>query len=427
MKKIFSVCVGLLFVIFCLSFNGCNNDETASGSFSVNPDTFIKFNTVYNSEYTAPNQKNIYVTNNGSSSVTANLSLSGDDSAFSISASSISIGANTNNSFQVSAKTGLGWGSYKAVVTVSAENYASKKVELRFNVIEPIPEKHLYIAFGQSNMQGPGEIRDQDKENISDRWQVLNIVTGTYGGQNRTKGAWYKAVPPLIIAGNLVNYLGINIGLGPSDHFGQTITNNTPSHITIGLAAVAHGDLALASFHKTKGAEYFADGSTGKEGGRPSDTEKQGWTRYTTTGGYTSIYDAIISNVKKAQTDGWVVKGIIMHQGESGRGLTYTTWQEMLKEIYDDMLSDLSLPPNSVPILMGQLWNAGIGPNGYLNANNTLIKSVIPNAWVISTAGLTTGRVGQGQPDNIHFGSEDLEGLGKRYAEKMQELIYSDY
>jgi hypothetical protein len=288
---------------------------------------------------------------------------------------------------------------------------------------------HVYIAFGQSNMQGPGAIREQDKTGIDySRWQTLNVVAGTYAGVSRAKGQWYDAVPPLIIPDrSLPHWDGATFttGLGPSDYFGRTLVEGTPEHITIGIIAVANGDMALASFHKTQGAVYFASGSggNGRENNRPSDTERSGWNRYKGAG-YESLYDAIISNVKIAQEEGGVVKGIIFHQGESGRGLTYTTWQGMLKEIYDDMLADLGLEPNSIPILLGQLWNAGTGPGGYLNTNNTLIQAVIPNAWVISSAGCTKGRTGNGQPDNIHFGSEDLETFGTRYGEKMLELVY---
>ncbi|MCL2442517.1 MAG: sialate O-acetylesterase [Treponema sp.] len=289
------------------------------------------------------------------------------------------------------------------------------------------PELHVYIAFGQSNMQGPGTIRTQDKENISDRYQVMNVVSGTYAGVSQTKGQWYKAVPPLIIPDNSLNHWtnSFTIGLSPVDYFGRTLVNKTPNNITIGVIAVANGDMALASFHKTKAAEYFAAGSggEGRESGRPSSTERSGWTRYTGAG-YTNLYHAIKDNAKKAQEEGGIIKGIIFHQGESGRGLTYTTWHEMLKEIYNDMLSDLGLAPNSIPILLGQTFNSGTGPGGYLNTNNNLIKAVIPNAWVISSSGLTQGRVGQGQPDGIHFGSADLEEFGKRYGDKMYELVY---
>ncbi|MDR2923785.1 MAG: sialate O-acetylesterase [Treponema sp.] len=300
-------------------------------------------------------------------------------------------------------------------------------------------EKHLYIAFGQSNMQGPGAIRESDTQNISGRWQTLNVVAGTYASVNRAKSQWYKAPPPLIIPdGNLTNYLGLSTGLGPSDHFGRIMTTGAPENITIGVVAVANGDLALSSFRKTLGAAYFAAGQGGTVDGiartanRPSDTERQGWTRYIGAG-YASIYDAIVRNVNLAQSQGWIVKGIIFHQGESGGGLEDKTWVEMLKEIYDDILTGIGIAANSIPIICGQLYGGGqvavsTGNDGGAALGNMLhtdnrIQNTIPNAWVISSNGCG-GRTGNQQPDGIHFGSEGIQLLGVRYGQKMLELVY---
>jgi hypothetical protein len=282
-------------------------------------------------------------------------------------------------------------------------------------------EFHVYIAFGQSNMQGPGQIRSQDKEGISERFRILNVVPGRYAGEQRAKGQWYRAVPPLIITDNgLVNYLGLNVGLTPVDYFGRTLIANTPQDIAIGVIAVANGDMALAAFHKTKGDAYYR--GTGALGGRPSQTEMQGMSRYRGAG-YANMYDAIIQNARLAQRAGGIIKGIIVHQGESGVGLNNADWDEMLEEIYKDMLSDLRLAPNSIPILLGQTWNGGSGLTGGALADNSRIQAVLPNAWIISSLGCT-GRTGQGQPDNIHFGSAGLQLLGTRYGEKMLELVY---
>jgi hypothetical protein len=281
---------------------------------------------------------------------------------------------------------------------------------------------HIYIAFGQSNMQGPGEVRAQDKTGISERWQIINVVNGRYAGEDRVKGQWYTAVPPLIIPDSgSPNYLGIPIGLGPSDYFGRTLTGNVPENVKIGVVAVAHGDMALAAFHQTKGNDYY--NKQGVISGRPSATETQGMDRYKNAG-YANMYDAIIANAKIAKEQGGVIKGIIVHQGESGVGLSDITWANLLKEIYDDMLADLGLKSNSIPILLGQTWNGGSGLTGGALASDSVIQAVLPNAWIISSAGLTTGRTGNGQPDNIHFGSDDLQQLGTRYAEKMLELNY---
>jgi len=298
---------------------------------------------------------------------------------------------------------------------------AEKEEPVSVDLPEGTREFHIYLAFGQSNMQGPGQIRPQDREGISDRFKIMGVVAGRYAGEYRTKGEWYRAVPPLIITdNNLINYLGLNIGLTPIDYFGRTLVNNIPKDIAIGVIAVANGDMALAAFHKAKGEDYYR----GKNAlsGRPSQTEMQGMSRYKGAG-YANMYDAIIKNAKLAQKAGGIIKGIIVHQGESGPGLDNIDWDELFKEIYDDMLSDLKLAPNSIPVLLGQTWNGGSGNTGGALSADNRIQDLVPNAWIISSVGCT-GRTGQGQPDNIHFGSDGLQLLGTRYGEKMLELVY---
>ncbi len=278
-------------------------------------------------------------------------------------------------------------------------------------------EFHVYIAFGQSNMQGPGEIEEQDKGSAGGRFFVMNIIPGIYAGENREAFAWYPAEPPLIIPDrNLINYLGIPTGLSPADYFGRTLAAHTPERVKIGVIAAAAGDLALAAFDKTRASDYF-DG-IGTESGRPSATEKQGMDRYGK-----DIYGAIIQAAHTAQRDGAVIKGIIVHQGESGAGFAGIEWSELLKNIYDDMLRDLDIAPDSIPILLGQCWDGGLGKTGGALDSDNRIRQVIPNAWIISSAGCT-GRTGKGQPDNTHFGAEGIRLLGTRYGEKMLELNY---
>jgi hypothetical protein len=303
----------------------------------------------------------------------------------------------------------------------AAAKAEEKEEPVSIDLPEGTREFHVYLAFGQSNMQGPGQIRPQDREGVSDRFKIMGVVSGRYANEYRTKGEWYRAAPPLIIPDNsLVNYLGLNIGLTPIDYFGRTLVNNIPKDITIGVIAVANGDMALAAFHKTKGEDYYRGRNT--LSGRPSQTEMQGMSRYKGTG-YANMYDAVIQNAKLAQRSGGIIKGIIVHQGESGPGLKNFDWDELFKEIYDDMLADLKLAPNSIPVLLGQTWNGGSGNTGGALSSDAKIQALVPNAWIISSAGCT-GRTGQGQPDNIHFGSDGLQLLGTRYGEKMLERVY---
>jgi hypothetical protein len=274
------------------------------------------------------------------------------------------------------------------------------------------PNFHVYIAFGQSNMQGPGGVEAQDKEGVSDRFLILNTLPGVYNGENRAAGQWYKAVPPLIIPDrNRINWKGLPVGLSPVDYFGRTLTENTPDEIRIGVIAIASGDMGLAAFAKDNRAvmRYY--------NGTASDTAKQGMDAYRRR-----MYERIIEMARLAQKDG-VIKGIIVHQGESGvNNVSGEGWGDLLESIYNDMLSDLGLEPNSIPILVGQTFNGG---SGRTDGDLRNIDDFIPNAHVISSAGCE-GRL---EPDgvsidNIHFGSAGLRELGRRYGAKMLELNY---
>jgi hypothetical protein len=390
---VFAAVFGSFFVFACSSKDSPEEDTSSSSTRISSSSSSSSENLSLSSSSFALSSSSLAISSSSSALSSSGLAISSSSFAFSSSSSAIS-----SSSSILSSSSSARSSSSSAAVTANS-----------FDV---------YIAFGQSNMQGPAEIRQQDKQNISERFQVLNVVAGTYAGENRAKGKWYKAVPPLIIPdANLLNHLGLNIGLSPSNYFGITLTQKTPENIKIGVIPVASGDLALAAFHKTRGDQYYNGQNT--ISGRPSSTEKDGMNRYKSAG-YANLYDAIIKNAKIAQEAGGVIKGIIVHQGESGVGQNGITWANMLKEIYNNILEDLGLPANSIPIVLGQLWNSGNGPDGVF----TTIKSTIPNAWVISSSGCT-GRTGNGQPDNIHFGSAGIQLLGERYGEKMFELVYA--
>jgi alpha-L-fucosidase 2 len=96
-------------------------------------------------------------------------------------------------------------------------------------------------------------------------------------------------------------------------------------------------------------------------------------------------YRHLVDMAKLAQNDG-VIKGILLHQGESNTN--DKQWPEKVKKIYDNLLKDLDLKPDSVPLLTGELVNAD--QNGACASMNTIIAQLpktIPNAYVISSAG----------------------------------------
>jgi hypothetical protein len=126
-------------------------------------------------------------------------------------------------------------------------------------------------------------------------------------------------------------------------------------------------------------------------------------------------YAHLVELAKRAQKDG-VIKGILLHQGESNTN--DTLWPRKVKVVYDNLLKDLNLNARNVPLLAGEVVHADQG--GICASMNKIIATLpntIPTAHVISSAGCTDGR------DNLHFNAEGYRKLGRRYASTMLSLI----
>ena len=74
-----------------------------------------------------------------------------------------------------------------------------KKFLILFGLIslvlsEPDPNFHIYLAFGQSNMQGMAKPEEEDMD-CPERFKMMAAIDMPKAG--RKKGEWYTAVPPL--------------------------------------------------------------------------------------------------------------------------------------------------------------------------------------------------------------------------------------
>jgi len=126
-------------------------------------------------------------------------------------------------------------------------------------------------------------------------------------------------------------------------------------------------------------------------------------------------YQHLVEMGKLAQQDG-VIKGILLHQGESNTG--DEKWPGKVKGVYDNLLHELNLNPDQVPLLAGEVVNAD--QKGACAAMNSIIAQLpntIPTAHVISSAGC------QCKSDHLHFTPAGYRELGKRYGEKMLSLL----
>ena len=254
----------------------------------------------------------------------------------------------------------------------------------------PDPNFHIYLAFGQSNMEGQGDVGSQDKT-VDERFQVLWAANnGSCSG--KTKGKWATAVPPL------AHCQGAK--LGPTDYFGRTMVEKTDSKIKVGVIVVAVAGCSIQLFDKDGYANYARS--------------QQSWMtqRINEYGG--NPYGRLIEMAKKAQEDG-VIKGIIFHQGETDAG--DGQWPSRVKKVYDNIIKDLGLG-NDVPFLAGEVLRSGSSKG----ANNNIAKlpQQSKNFYVVSSEGFNQA-LGDGQ--NVHFTSQEYRDFGKRYAEKMIEVL----
>lgn len=253
----------------------------------------------------------------------------------------------------------------------------------------PDPNFYIYICFGQSNMEGGGKIEDAEKT-VDPRFRVM--ADFDVPERNWKKGEWYDAIPPLTRRTK---------GISLVDSFGRTMVANLPKNIRVGVIKVGVSGTRIELWDKDGFREYLATADAWKVN---LANEYDG-----------NPYAYLVGLAKIAQQSG-VIKGILLHQGESNA--TDQDWSTKVKKVYDNLMQDLNLKPDSVPLLAGEVVNADQG--GEKAVANEIIKKLpetLPNSYVISSAGLPTN------PDHLHFTADGYRQFGKRYAEKMLSIL----
>jgi len=251
------------------------------------------------------------------------------------------------------------------------------------SVFSQDPNYQIYLCFGQSNMAGAGPIETQDLT-VDSRFQFMKPQDCS--STNQFAGNWYPGIPPL---------WGCSGGLSPADYFGRTMVANLPTTVKVGVVNVAIPGCDIALFFKTGYAGY--------------DTYNYVPTKYAG-----SAYAWLLDLAKQAQKVG-VIKGILLHQGESNNG--QATWPAQVKTVYNNLITDLGLDASKTPLLVGELLYQNQG--GTCWGHNSVIAkvpSVIPNSYVISADGLP-GK------DQFHFNSAGNRTFGVRYAQQMLKLL----
>lgn len=261
----------------------------------------------------------------------------------------------------------------------------------------------VYIIFGQSNAEGYDAIpTSADKQPHADLYNLIaydnNAAEDGMGATLATWGEWENMAEPNC---RKTKYNPTKMGWAKA--FGEEMLARNPGK-KIAVVHVAVAGSSIKLFDKAEYAAYLADPNTSK------------WIKYKTNGAYAgNPYQRIIEAAKKAQTYG-TIKAILMHQGEEDGNRSY--WPTMVKKVYQDMLTDLSLSTNDVPLILGE-------PTAHLGtiANQEAITTsgnthYIPNSYLIEATDLAY--------NGLHFTRDGYVELGKRYAEKATILAQSN-
>lgn len=270
----------------------------------------------------------------------------------------------------------------------------------------PNPNFHIYIAYGQSNMAGNGDIVPaEDQEKYSEKFLMLASHSANAKERSGTTtqsikmGEWYPAIPPMFHAFEK---------LSPADYFGRAMVDSLPG-VTVGIIPVAIGAVSIRAFDKDQYQAYFAN--DGK------DIVNWGWTK---------DYDnnppgRILELAKKAKEVG-VIKGFIFHQGESDG--TDANWRKTVYKTYKDIIDALELDENEVPFVAGELMNDPTGNSGKGSCCYSKNGGIAELKNNFKKFGLASSKNLQGNgKDPYHFNRESVIELGRRYCSEMLKLI----
>ena len=249
---------------------------------------------------------------------------------------------------------------------------------------------YIFLCFGQSNMEGAAKPEAADIASPGPRFLLMPAVDDAE--RDRKKGEWCEASAPLCRP---------NTGLTPADWFGRTLVASLPENIKVGVIHVAVGGIKIEGFMPDSIESYLK--------------ETPGWMKGILANYDNNPYKTLVTLARKAQKDG-VIKGILMHQGESNTG--DPKWAEKVQNVYDHLLGDLQLKPEEVPLYAGNIVQAD-GKGVCIGCKKQIdeLPQTIHTSQVISSDDCTCG------PDRLHFDAAGYRELGCRYGEAVSRFL----
>ena len=261
---------------------------------------------------------------------------------------------------------------------------AAPKKTAAEQVAKPDPNFYIFLCFGQSNMEGAARPEAQDLASPGPRFLLMPAVD--FPEKGRKMGEWCEASAPLCRP---------NTGLTPADWFGRTLVASLPENIKIGVIHVAIGGIDIKGFLPDSIQNYLKVAPN--------------WMKGMLAAYDNNPYERLVTLAKKAQKDG-VIKGILMHQGETNTG--DPKWAGMVKQVYDNLCGDLNLKPEEVNLYAGNIVQAG-GKGVCFGCKKQIdeLPQTLHTSQVISSDDCTNG------PDRLHFDAAGYRELGCRYGE----------
>jgi len=242
-------------------------------------------------------------------------------------------------------------------------------------VYQIIPEMDLFLFIGQSNMAGRGYMN----ESFGD----MNPISNTY---LLTPGlSWEVASNPLNKYSSIRKELSMQ-RISPAYGFALNVQGKIPN--PVGFIVNAQGGSSMAM-----------------------------WTRGSAEG----LYEKSVLRAKEAQKWGRI-KAILWHQGESNSSSSaVSAYPAQFKAMIDNFKVELNEP--NLYVVAGELayWRGGGTGSTAFNTMIRTISTFLPNSDYVSAEGLTP-LIDATDP---HFDRASNIELGKRYAEKVIEKLYT--
>ena len=264
------------------------------------------------------------------------------------------------------------------------------------------PDKLLVLLVGQSNMAGRGYAGPDDLTVIP---RLMMI---------RPDFKWQPAVEPITKDRKFIGtFQASGEKIVGSDPFETVLPQGDQKVCGVGLGRTFGRLLAEANPDKIVGLIPAAVGGTSIAAWMPGGVDDWDPENHP--------YDVAIQKAREAQKSGRIV-AVLWHQGETDANRQTPQYKEKLRSVIRNFRRDLNLCED-IPFIAGDLASFYKEPiNAHIGIVDDALKEMAetePGVVLVTTKDMTH------RGDNLHFDTESLHALGKRYYEAYADFIHA--